>query len=90
MAAFLLDLLQNCRAATRLLERRAAGQLGLTGRLRLWIHLRGCVYCRRYARQAALIARALRATTTHVGHAALSADQKARLRRVVRAGRGGE
>jgi predicted anti-sigma-YlaC factor YlaD len=48
---------RDCRTATRLIERRAATALAPAERLRLWAHLRLCVYCRRYEAQSALLAR---------------------------------
>lgn len=48
---------RDCRTATRLIERRAAAPLQPGERLRLWAHLRLCVYCRRYETQSQLLAR---------------------------------
>ena len=46
---------RDCRTATRLIERRAAATLQPAERLRLWAHLRLCVYCRRYQAQSQLL-----------------------------------
>ncbi|MBK8228181.1 MAG: hypothetical protein IPK70_13535 [Flavobacteriales bacterium] len=47
----------SCRKATMLIERRVLKPLGLSERLRLWLHLRICTACRSYQRQSAMIDR---------------------------------
>lgn len=54
---FVPAFVRDCRTATRLIERRADAALAPGERLRLWAHLRLCVYCRRYQAQSQLLAR---------------------------------
>ncbi len=47
----------SCRHATVLIEQRADAPLVPRDRRSLWLHLRYCPYCSRYARQTVLIVR---------------------------------
>lgn len=46
----------TCQNATMLLEQRVSQPMPRPLRASLWLHLRYCVYCSRYARQTVLIA----------------------------------
>jgi hypothetical protein len=46
----------NCQHATLLLEQQADHALVREQRVNLWLHLRYCPYCNRYAKQTVLIA----------------------------------
>ncbi|MDB5267750.1 MAG: hypothetical protein JWP58_790 [Hymenobacter sp.] len=46
----------NCQRATLLLEQQADQDLAREQRVNLWLHLRYCPYCNRYAKQTVLIA----------------------------------
>lgn len=50
----------TCKEATRLVSAAQDRKLGLGERLGLYLHLLICALCRRYARQIALLTRALR------------------------------
>lgn len=80
----MLNDLPTCRDATLLLEKREGQPLPLAERLRLWVHLLFCVYCRRYVQQTRLIGQAARRAAAAVGQAALSAAGKERLRAALR------
>ncbi|PJJ48102.1 anti-sigma factor family protein [Hymenobacter chitinivorans] len=51
----------SCHQATLLLEQRADQALPPVDRRSLWLHLRYCPYCSRYARQTVLLAELARA-----------------------------
>ncbi|MDO7854141.1 anti-sigma factor family protein [Hymenobacter convexus] len=46
----------NCQNATRLLDQQPDRALPWGTRASLWLHLRYCPYCNRYAKQTVLIA----------------------------------
>ena len=46
----------TCQNATVLLEQQADHALAREQRVNLWLHLRYCPYCNRYAKQTVLIA----------------------------------
>lgn len=52
----------TCQNATMLLEQRADQALPKLFRASLWLHLRYCAYCNRYARQTVQIAEWARAS----------------------------
>lgn len=58
----------------------------LRERLGLIVHLRYCVYCRRYAAQTRLLTRAARQLAESIPTARLPEARKAHLRRLLRAG----
>ncbi|WP_210114338.1 anti-sigma factor family protein [Hymenobacter aquaticus] len=74
----------SCQRATLLLEQRAEAALPPTERNSLWLHLRYCPYCRRYARQTVLIAELARAATAAPEQAGLSAEARQRLQERLR------
>ncbi|AMJ64862.1 hypothetical protein [Hymenobacter sp. PAMC 26628] len=47
--------LLSCRHATLLIEQRADAPLAPRDRRSLWLHLRYCPYCHRYAHQTVLL-----------------------------------
>lgn len=49
----------TCKQITELVTDYAEGQLGLTDRLRFWMHIGMCRHCRRYVRQLQATAKAL-------------------------------
>ena len=52
----------NCQHATLLVEQQAGQVLARGQRASLWLHLRYCPYCNRYAKQTVLIAEWARAS----------------------------
>jgi hypothetical protein len=54
----------TCQNATMLLEQQADRPAGQAMPASLWLHLRYCPYCNRYAKQTVLIAEWARASTT--------------------------
>ena len=81
----------TCRQASLLIEQRTDAALPPTERRSLWLHLRYCAYCSRYARQTALINELAR--TTAARHSAdapgLPPEARARLQaRLAAAGAG--
>ena len=52
----------TCQNATLLLEKQADHAVPRGQRLSLWLHLRYCISCNRYARQTVLIAELARAS----------------------------
>jgi hypothetical protein len=72
----------NCQNATILLEQQADQALAREQRVNLWLHLRYCPYCNRYAKQTVLIAELARASATaRAGsEVTLSAAAKERMR----------
>ena len=73
----------TCQYATLLVEQQADQAVPKAARVSLWLHLRYCPYCSRYARQTALIAEWARAAGARHAAAgpALSDAAKARMRR---------
>jgi hypothetical protein len=65
-----------------LLEQQADQALAREQRVNLWLHLRYCPYCNRYAKQTVLIAELARASATARASSgvALSAAAKERMR----------
>jgi hypothetical protein len=55
-----LAALLNCREAARRLSQAQDRRLSMWDRIRLYLHLRACDACTRYARQLAFIRKALR------------------------------
>ena len=51
----------TCQSATLLLEQQPEGLVPKEMRSSLWLHLRYCLYCNRYAKQSVLIAEMARA-----------------------------
>ena len=49
----------TCKQITELVTAYAEGQLGLTDRLRFWMHLGMCSNCKNYVRQLKATAKAL-------------------------------
>ncbi|MBF9219749.1 anti-sigma factor family protein [Hymenobacter ruricola] len=72
----------TCQNATLLLEKQADDALPTGARASLWLHLRYCPYCKRYARQTVLIAEWARsaAASRASSGAKLSAAAKERMR----------
>ena len=56
--------LLNCQNATLLLEQQADQALAREQRVHLWLHLRYCPHCNRYAKQTVLIAEWAKAAAT--------------------------
>ena len=54
----------TCQQATLLLEQKADHALAQGARASLWLHLRYCIHCNRYAKQTLLIAEWARAAAT--------------------------
>ena len=52
----------NCQQATLLIEQQADQDPAREQRVNLWLHLRYCPYCNRYAKQTVLIAEWARAS----------------------------
>ncbi|WP_197076708.1 anti-sigma factor family protein [Hymenobacter terrenus] len=78
----------SCQNATMLLEQQADRPASESMPASLWLHLRYCPYCSRYAKQTMLIAewaRASAARQTSTGPA-LSDAAKARMRERLAAG----
>lgn len=67
----------SCQQATLLIEQQADNALPTTDRNSLWLHLRYCPYCSRYARQSPLLNRLARSAADQ--RATLSADVRERL-----------
>ena len=72
----------NCQNATLLLEQQADQDLAREQRVNLWLHLRYCPHCNRYAKQTVLIAEWAKASATSGANsgAALSEEAKQRMR----------
>ncbi|GAB3873722.1 hypothetical protein GCM10028824_25780 [Hymenobacter segetis] len=72
----------NCQHATMLLEQQADHALAREQRVNLWLHLRYCPYCNRYAKQTVLIAEWARASAAARAQAGpvLSEAAKERMR----------
>jgi len=80
-----MSALFNCNEATLLIEKRAELPLTLPQRLRVWLHMRMCMLCRRYAQQTQLLAQlARRLGRGDAGQDTLSAEARARLEDLVR------
>ena len=75
----------TCQHATLLLEKRAGHALPQGVRASLWLHLRYCFYCNRYAKQTVLIAEWARASAGGRAGAGLSDEAKQRMREQLRA-----
>jgi hypothetical protein len=72
----------NCQNATLLLEQQVDQHLVREQRVHLWLHLRYCPHCNRYAKQTVLIAEWAKASATarmNTG-ASLSEAAKQRMR----------
>jgi hypothetical protein len=78
----------TCQNATRLLDQQPDRALPWGPRASLWVHLRYCPYCQRYAKQTVLMAEWAKAAATAREHAgpALSAAAKQRMRERLAAG----
>jgi hypothetical protein len=78
----------TCQNATRLLDQRPDHALPWDSRASLWVHLRFCPYCKRYARQTVLMAEWAKAAATAREQTgpALSAAAKQRMRERLVAG----
>ncbi|MDO7844806.1 hypothetical protein Q5H92_00435 [Hymenobacter sp. M29] len=72
----------NCRNATVLLDQRPDRALPWGPRASLWLHLRYCPYCNRYAKQTVLMAEWARAAAASRASSggALSEAAKERMR----------
>jgi hypothetical protein len=55
----------TCQQATLLMEKRHDHALQLPQRAGLWLHLRYCPYCSRYARQTVMVAQLARQAAVH-------------------------
>jgi hypothetical protein len=66
-----------------LLEQRAEGLLPLSTRSSLWLHLRYCPYCNRYARQTVLIAQLVQTAASSSADVKLSEAAKQRMRQLL-------
>ncbi|UOQ99001.1 hypothetical protein MUN81_05790 [Hymenobacter sp. 5317J-9] len=77
----------TCQHATLLLEKRADGALPKEQRASLWLHLRYCPYCNRYAKQTVLIAEWARAAASSRAQASVTLSEvaKERMRQRLRA-----
>ena len=77
----------TCQHATLMLEKRAGHALPQGVRASLWLHLRYCAYCNRYAKQTMQIAEWARASAGgQVGAGTgLSHEAKQRMREQLRA-----
>ena len=51
--------IQSCRKATLMIEKRQQGRLGIVGKVILKMHLRMCINCSRYYYQSLFIERML-------------------------------
>lgn len=75
----------NCQKAVELSSRRLERALSLQERLALYLHVRVCVLCRRYAAQLRLLRRSIRRLVQAAEErgiavgAALSADARERI-----------
>ncbi|MBF9141878.1 anti-sigma factor family protein [Hymenobacter properus] len=78
----------TCQNATRLLDQRPDRALPWGPRASLWVHLRYCPYCQRYAKQTVLLAEWAKAAATTREHSGptLSAAAKQRMRERLAAG----
>jgi hypothetical protein len=78
----------TCQNATRLLDQQPDRALPWGPRASLWVHLRYCPYCKRYAKQTVLMAEWAKAAATAREQAgpALSAAAKERMRKRLAAG----
>ena len=78
----------TCQSATRLLDQRPDHALTWGPRASLWLHLRYCPYCNRYAKQTVLMAEWARAVATSREQTGpeLSAAAKQRMRERLAAG----
>ena len=72
----------NCRNATLLLEQHSSQAVPKGQGASLWLHLRYCAYCRRYAKQTLLIAEWAQASAAAraSSDAVLSAAAKEKMR----------
>ncbi len=72
----------TCQNATRLLDQRPDRALPWGPRASLWLHLRYCPYCQRYAKQTILLAEWAKAAVSAREQTgpALSAAAKQRMR----------
>ncbi|GAC1369445.1 MAG: hypothetical protein NVS3B25_31670 [Hymenobacter sp.] len=70
----------TCQNATRLLEQQADQLVPRAQRASLWLHLRYCPYCSRYARQTVLVAVWARAAATGQAHSAATLSEMAKER----------
>ena len=79
----------TCQTATALLDQQPDRRLPWGPRAGLWVHLRWCPYCQRYAKQTVLIAELARAAATAHANSdrALSAAAKQRMRERLAAAR---
>jgi hypothetical protein len=55
----LVKLMGSCDDITLLIEKSLSDEISFTRRLKIKIHLMGCIYCRRYENQAKLVSKAL-------------------------------
>lgn len=77
----------TCQNATMLVEQQAEQLVPKPWRASLWLHLRYCPYCRRYAKQTALIAEWARAAgAARATSPALPEAAKERMRQRLAAG----
>ncbi|MBC8084875.1 MAG: hypothetical protein H7Z21_16885 [Hymenobacter sp.] len=72
----------SCQQATLLVEQRAALPLAPVDCRSLWLHLRYCPYCSRYANQSAVLGGQARAAAGHAA-ASLPVAARERLRQLV-------
>ena len=70
----------NCQNATLLLEQQAGQDLAREQRVNLWLHLRYCPHCNRYAKQTVLIAEWAKASAAARATAAPSLSEAAKQR----------
>lgn len=60
MLPYRLTHMLSCKEASRLLSQRQDRRLALAERAALWLHLRACDACNRFARQLIVIREAVR------------------------------
>jgi hypothetical protein len=70
----------NCQNATLLLEQQADQDLAREQRVSLWLHMRYCPLCNRYAKQTVLIAEWAKASATARTHTGASLSEAAKQR----------
>ncbi|SHJ61905.1 hypothetical protein SAMN02745146_3550 [Hymenobacter daecheongensis DSM 21074] len=79
----------SCRQATLFVEQQADGALAPLARNSLWLHLRYCPYCSRYAKQTVLVSELARNAVRAAASAAqpgLSNEAKERLQQLLEEG----
>ncbi len=89
LASFFTGFIPNCDELTQLASESLDRRLSLKERILIRLHLGMCVLCRRYHRQLRVIHEALKENPdnfTEAYQVTLSADRKARLKKLIETG----